>query len=861
MPPSSSSRHGVVRSVAAVLLLTVFAGCATPPRSRPRVVTAPVPSPVGPPPAVTPPATPPAVPSAPLAPPVVDRPERPERVDVPPQPSPPPTAPPVAPGQRGKFVVLNFDNADVETVVQAAAEIAGFNYVLGPGVSGKKITVQTSGRIPQEDVFGVLLAILEVHGVTAVKSGSLYKIVVMEGARERAVPTIIGSAPDPGRVSDEVITQIVPMRFASVTDISNLIRPLMSSRGALIAHRETNIIILTDTASNIRRLLDIVRLVDVEVTLEELQILPIRYADAAELEAILSRLFQTGRVRTGAAPGVAPAPPVPAVPGVPRPPAVPGAPAAADAGGPDRPPLIIAARRTNSLIVHARRHELELIKKLVAQLDIDIYRGRRVFIYYAENAKAKDLTATLNAIFGGREAVPTAPGTPTAQRRPGEPPPLPPPSPTAAPGAGGGGIAADAGLEGQVRFIADETTNAVIVATFPHNWPEIEATIRQLDRMARQVLIEVLVAEITLTDDTRLGIDWSLKEGSFLLSGSSLGAGVVPPPNSIGAATTVANLATGLTAFAFQADKFFAMLNALAAENRVNVLSSPHVMTSENKKAVINVSESVPIITSQQVPIGGTAAATTTTAVVGTQAVEYRDAGVILTVTPRIGERGTVALDVKQEVNDIGQREEPTGSRRIIKREAETSVVLLNNQTLVLGGLIRERRSVDDRGIPAFKDIPILGYLFGTKGRTINKTELIIMITPRVIGTPIDAAKITEQMRRLSPELEQAIRSAPRQPSPLPPTAPLPPPPPPASSAPPAAPPQSSAPSDAPAVVPAPGAGAAPAPAPAPPPAPGQPPAPPGSPARPAAPPGSPGPVTPPVLAPPPASPLGPPPR
>ncbi|MBM3221741.1 MAG: hypothetical protein FJZ38_24225, partial [Candidatus Rokubacteria bacterium] len=145
------------------------------------------------------------------------------------------------------------------------------------------------------------------------------------------------------------------------------------------------------------------------------------------------------------------------------------------------------------------------------------------------------------------------------------------------------------------------------------------------------------------------------------------------------------------------------------------------------------------VVTSQQVPIGGTTTQTAqnTTSVVGTQSVEYRDAGVILTVTPRIGEKGTVALDVKQEVNDIGAAEPPTGSRRIIKREAETSVVLINNQTLVLGGLIRERTSIEDRGIPLLKDIPILGYLFGAKVRTLNKTELVIVITPRVIGTPL----------------------------------------------------------------------------------------------------------------------------
>jgi general secretion pathway protein D len=325
-------------------------------------------------------------------------------------------------------------------------------------------------------------------------------------------------------------------------------------------------------------------------------------------------------------------------------------------------------------------------------------------------------------------------------------------------------------VQGQFRFIADETTNAIIVTALPRDWIDLENTIKQLDRMPRQVLIEVLVAEITLNDDTRLGVDWAVKSGSFRFGQQSLApVPVVPPPSIINAATTVAGLAGGLTAFAFEGDKFFAMLNALADENRVNIVSSPHVLTSENKKAVINVSRSVPIITSQQVPIGGVTTPPptgVTTSVTGTQSVEYRDAGVVLTVTPRIGERGTVALDVKQEVNDVGEPVAPTGSPEIIKREAETSVVLLNNQTLVLGGLIRDRVGLVVRGLPIFSKIPILGYLFGFKSKSIEKTELLILITPRVIGTAVDAARVTDEMRRTSPQLEDAIRKSPRAPVP-----------------------------------------------------------------------------------------------
>ena len=696
----------------------------------------------------------------------------------------PPTAPPVPPAQRGRFVVLNFDNADIETVVHAASEIVGFNYVLAPDVRGK-VTVQTSGRIPQEDVFGVLLAILELHGFTAVKSGNLYKILRIEGARERAVPTIVGLEPDPNRTADEIITQIVPVRFSSVADLATLLRPLVSQRGNLVAHRETNVLMVTDAANNVRRLLDIIRMVDVEIALDELQIIQIRYADAADLATILNQLFASGRLRRTATAGT-PGVPVAPTPPIPTPPGTPGAPAAVrpqgtETTGADRAPLIVAERRSNSLIVHARKHELETVRRLITQLDVNIYGGRRVFIYYAENAKSKDLASTLNAIYGGRETVPTTGPAGATGGRPSVPAPPPTSSGQFLTPAAIGTIGELGAIEGQVRFIADEVTNAVIVTTFPRNWPEIETTIKQLDRQPRQVLVEVLVAEITLTDDLRLGVDWAVKSGRFNFASQSIGTA---SPTAIAPLSRILPIAEGsalaaapgLTAFTFATDKFMLLLNSLASLNLVNVLSNPHVLTSENKKAVINVSASVPIVTSQQVPIGGTTQATTgttnTQAIVGTQSVEYRDAGVVLTVTPRIGEHGTVALDIKQEVNAIGPAQPPTGSPQIIKREAETSVVLMNNQTLALGGLIRDSVTTQDRGIPFLKDIPILGYLFGAKVRTVEKTELLILVTPRVIGTALDAARITEEIRRSTPELEDTFRRSPRQPSatPTPPT-------------------------------------------------------------------------------------------
>jgi general secretion pathway protein D len=787
----------VRRFLASVVLLALASGCAAP-RPRPPAQTP------APPVAVTPPPGPEPLPTLPPTS-VGPRTVTPAQPAVEPKPPPPipqpPTAPPVPPAQRGRFVVLNFDNADVETVIQAASEIIGFNYVLSPDVRGK-VTVQTSGRIAQEEVFGVLLAILEVHGFTAVKSGNLYKIIRIEGARERAVPTIVGPTPDPNRTTDEIVTQIVAIKYSSVNDLSALLRPLISTRGTLIAHRETNVLIITDTASNITRLLDIIRLVDVQVAQEELQIIPVTYADSAELATILTQLFATGRIRT-TAPGTPPAPA-----GLPQPPGVqPPGPAGAPGASAERAPLIIPERRSNSLIVHAKKHEVETIRRLVSQLDVNIYGGRRVFIYYAENAKSKDLAATLNSIYGARDT--SSGGGPSATSGPGGPSPTTPgrtptPPPTTPPPIGGIGTGASEILaEGQVRFIADEITNAVIVTTFPRSWVEIENTIKQLDRMPRQVLIEVLVAEVTLTDELRLGIDWAVRQGRFNVANVNTGppglptstgpdGGFITLPRPVAGPTAlVGPLGHGLTAWTFATDQFIAMLNALASENKVNIVSNPHVMTSENKKAIINVSTSVPIVTSQttgQVAAATTTATTTTTTAGLNQTVEYRDAGVILTVTPRIGERGTVALDVKQEVNSVGPNVQPTNSPSFIKREAETSVVLLNNMTLVLGGLIQDTVTLDNRGIPFLRDIPVFGYLFRFTGRQVAKTELLLLITPRVVGTAVDAAKITNEMRRATPEIDEAVDNAPRAPrytptvppprpplpgSPLPPSSPL----------------------------------------------------------------------------------------
>ena len=764
----------------AVLGLAVLGGCAGPGASGPKpppssnapvTVTA---SPTAPAPADRPV----ALPSAPA------RPETESGATVPP-PRPGAAAreprgttaqagaarPITPPARTGRQIVLNFDNADIEAVIQAASEIAGFNYTIGPGVAGKKVTIQTSGRIPEDEVFNVLLAVLEVNGVTAIRSGNLYKILLTTAARERPLPTVVGAQADPTRRDDEVITQIVPLQYVSADRVAATLRPFVQGGNLVV---QGSLLVITDTAANVARILQIVSVLDVEVATDDLRLIPVRYADAVELARILNEFFSGRRVRTSgtSVPAPAPAPPRPGAP-----PAAPGAAgAAADSG--DRPPLILADKRTNALLVSGRRSDVELASKLTGQLDVDTQANKRVFVYYVENVKAKELAVTLTEIFGkpGEGAArlerrDLQPGTGAYQGTGA----APSPSPLVAVVATGSDLEPSV-VEGQVKAVADEPNNALIVTTFPRNWPLIEDTIRKLDRIPKQVLIEVLVAEVGLNDENRLGLEWTLRtQRDVTIGGQPYNVGSVSrvdvgPPSSLPGQTPSATLpflgvavppVAGLSFLLFETDRFLSMLNLYANYGQLTVLSSPTIMTSENKKAVINVSNSVPIVTQQVVtPVSPTAGQQQPGVVSGTftQSVEYRDAGIILTVTPRISDKRVVALDVKQTVNDVGDPRPPSFSPDIIKREAETSVVLRDNQTLVLGGLIRSRRASTKQGIPWLSKIPVIGFLFGSTVDRMERTELLILITPRVIGDPSEGQEILQQVRGQRPGLEKDLR-------------------------------------------------------------------------------------------------------
>lgn len=562
-------------------------------------------------------------------------------------------------------VTLAFDSADIATVIRTVSEILGFNYVLAPEVTGK-VTVETAAPVARDELFGILLAILEVHGFTVVTSGDIHKVVRFEEGRRRPARIVVGGATEAEPTGDDMVTQIVPLRFAPVGAVVTLLQPMISRTGGVVGHPASNLVIITDLAPNVRRALAAVRAVDVAGAGEQVKVVPLRFADAAELAALLSE-----RARRLTAPG-----------------------------GPV--PRVVADRRGNALVIQATAGELAAMERLIGELDVDAAGGRRIFIRVAEHVKAKDLAASLQAIYAEADE---ATGRPEERR----------------------------------RIVVDETTNAVLVQALPQAWVEMSAVIDQLDRPLRQVLVETLVMEIALTESSRFGIDWAARVGRARVVSAT--TGVVPAGETL--ALVQAGAAPGLTAFGLINEDFAALLTALATDNRAKVVSRTSLLVTENHKAVVNVSMSIPIVTSQPLSAGDLAAAAAAVAAGGAvpaynpnQLVEYRDVGVILTVEPRLGDAGTVQLTIKQAVNDLGDPEPPTGSRRILKRELETSAVVLNNQTVALGGIIQNRRAGSLTGVPVLQEVPVLGAAFGTRERTIDRTELLILITPRVVAPP-----------------------------------------------------------------------------------------------------------------------------
>jgi general secretion pathway protein D len=602
-------------------------------------------------------------------------------------------------------IVLNFDNADLYEVVRTIGEILQLNYIVDPNVRGR-VTINTAGRLSREELFPVFFQILEANGLTAIKEGNLYKIIRMKESTQFPLPTRMGDQGPVVAPGERMVIQIIPLQFIASQEMTRLLTPFVTAGGTIVSHIDSNTLLVVDKASNIDKILRLTDVFDIDLFKNiGHRFYRLRYVDAEETGKSVSEII------------------------------------ASYAGAAKEDFKLIPLKRINSLLLISKQPNIfSIVQSFIQELDVPIEDDEpRIYVYSVRNGVSAELAKLLNSIFS---KTPTEAREQEAVREPEQPGSRTPPElfpeqtsrrekVTTVPGerisAEGSGT-----LSGDIKITPDEIRNSLIIEATPRDYRIIEMILSSVDVLPRQVLIEVTIAEIALDSSTELGIEWRFDRGtdfvSGLQSGAALGAGGI-------------NFSYAILD---EAKRWMATVSALAQKGKVNILSSPSVLASDSKEAKIDISTEVPVATSIYTFTG-----TTNDNLLETT-IQYRNTGVILSVTPHINEYGLVSMDVNQEVSEqaglvsVGVEEQRPS---FFKRSVNTTLTVKNGQTIVIGGLIRETKSDNYSGIPCIGDVPVLSYILGKKSQATDKTELIIFITPKVIISLEDVDIVSEEFR------------------------------------------------------------------------------------------------------------------
>ena len=613
-------------------------------------------------------------------------------------------------------IIFNFDDADLYEVIKTMAELLEINYIVDPGIQGK-VTIHTARKLKKTDLFPVFSQILAINGLTAMKEGSLYKIVPMKDAPRMPMETVYTLGQKDVPPMNRVIIQIIPLKYISTQEMTKLLTPFLSSGGTIVASVPTNTLVVVDKGSNILKILQLMGTFDVNL-LDRVyyRFFPLEYLSAEEVAAVLKEFT------------------------------------ASYAGSSGEMVKFIALERLNTLLAVSTTPEVfDKIEELVHQIDIvDETVAARIFIYFVKNGGANELATLLNNVLTGKETqkqekkkaggASEVPGNPFSKAKMAEKKAekkaekAGQPTQKSAAGKKTSGKPGEGSstLMGEMTITPDEIRNALIIESTPADYKIIQGILKKIDIMPRQVLIQATIAEITLDSSTKFGVEYALGQGA-----GALGAGFMATVGSGGLKYSI-----GVT------NKWYAELNALATKGRLNVISSPHVLASDNQEAKIDVSREIPVVSgSTNVSSGATISETT---------IEYRDTGVILSVTPHINERGLVTMDISEEVSNyegniaVGRQvgdaksEYPVFSKRVVK----TTLTVGHGQTVAIGGLIRDREKEETRGLPCLIDVPVIKYLTGSWSKETEKIELIVLITPRVVDNMDDVEAMTNEFKQ-----------------------------------------------------------------------------------------------------------------
>ncbi len=681
------------------------------------------------------------------------------------------------------LVRMDFQNVEIPTLVKFISEITGRNFVLDEQVKGR-VSIVSPSEITVAEAERVFESVLQVKGFTVVDTGPVTKIVPLKDARQSSLPSRAGE--DAG--SDIFVTRLVPLTHVDANAVADLLQPLVSRDGLVSAYGPTNSLIVVDSGANIERLMVILQDIDVPGQERTVAVVPLRHAFAADIAKILEEATaqddaaglrgRTTTVATGTQ--------------------------AASSKTPAGKLRIVPELRSNSLVVIGSPFEIREVRNLIDRLDIPMPRGTgRIQVMRLRYADAVELVQVLADLLG------IAVNTPLRQALPGR-------SVTegggrfgsgrndmgqsfgrsvlsnaAAGGMGGmggrrpanaaaglaGGMGGAGGLsaggsgavefESEVRVTADPATNSLVISAAPQDFALVEEVVRELDVPRKQVLVEAILFEITMSKARELGVELQggAQAGDAILLGRSnfknlgtltnaIATGDVSGLSSItGALGAAISKQTIKLADGTEIPAGIALVEALEADSDINVLSAPNILTTDNEEAEIVVGQNVPFVTSRS---------TNETNLANTfSQVDRRDVGITLRLTPQITEGDQVRLFLFEEVSALVETSETQllqlGPTTTV-RSATTTVVVNDGETIAIGGLISDRLTSAESGVPWLMDVPGLGFLFSFESKKKEKVNLIILLTPRIVNDARDLMIVSDEQRRHFREAMRAKR-------------------------------------------------------------------------------------------------------
>lgn len=617
-----------------------------------------------------------------------------------------------------RFITIDFDNVDIRLFIKYISELTGKNFVIDKAVQGN-VTIVSPTKISEDEAYRLFESVLEVNGFTTVPAGTITKIMPASRALSQNINTL--SHGGPSRPEDKIVTQIIPLLYTTPEEMKKVLAPLVSKTSVVIAHTQSGMLIVTETLSNIQKLLTIIEAIDVPITVEEIAVIPVSHASATVAATAISTIFQQA----------------PAQPG----------------GRTLSAIKVVAYEPMNSIILVAAPRDVARIKHLITLLDTEMKLNEgNIQVVYLQNATAKELATVLSALAGQQSTDPAKKGEAPV-------------------------------ISKDVKIMADTETNSLIITASRAEFAELENVIKKLDIPRRMVYLEALIMEVDADASFEVGVNWmagglfhdgtgQLLTGFGGSSGSKLsdtlgtttatdqdGNIVLPANPSIGPGFSLGVLKQGIQIGGIDFPNIGAILKAYKGDSHVNVIATPQILTTDNKKAEISIGENTPYLTRTQAAIDNTGTGIDTGSI-GYQNYEYKDIATKLTITPQINQADVLRLEIATEVSKLKDNsaiDKPT----TFKRTANTTVLVQDNNTIVIGGIIGQDDNDTVVKVPLLGDIPILGWLFKSKKTTRKKTNMFIFITPRIIKNPGDMTGVTsiktDTIERDLPEARQLL--------------------------------------------------------------------------------------------------------